>query len=323
MPRFSGRWFVILSWFVASTIRSQGGARDFPAQMRSRTGRGVLVQPARADPVVNPGVVRSARHAQCGAVPDAGRRGWERGQCADTGRTGCGLDAPVRRTIVGGVAAERAGRMVRRGRDDHFPRKGAGDLRTITTYQNFELKADFWADDTMNSAIFVRCPSELKTDLSSKTCYEVNIYDPHASWPTGSVNEVQTTLPERIQTAGKWNWYEIMLEGSRIAVKLNGKTTVDARNDLFTSGTIALQANGPGSGAGRSGFGISRFVRCDRYDDWTRRAPLLPAPSTRSPRPRCGFDVVLNWAGDHAAGSPGTESVFSADGRWTMAYVCR
>ena len=59
---------------------------------------------------------------------------------------------------------------------------------------------------------------------------------------------------------------QIMLEGSRIAVKLNGKTTVDARNDQFTSGTIALQANGPGSAGGAIGFGISGFVRCDRYE---------------------------------------------------------
>jgi 3-keto-disaccharide hydrolase len=132
--------------------------------------------------------------------------------------------------------------------------KAPGILRTIATYQNFELKADFWADDTMNSGIFVRCPSDLNTSLSSKVCYEVNIYDPHASWPTGSVNEVQTTLPERIQAAGKWNSYEIMLEGSRIVVKLNGKTTVDARNDLFASGTIALQANGPGSAGGAIRF---------------------------------------------------------------------
>jgi hypothetical protein len=132
--------------------------------------------------------------------------------------------------------------------------KAPGILRTIATYQNFELKADFWADDTMNSGIFVRCPSDLNTSLSSKVCYEVNIYDPHASWPTGSVNEVQTTLPERMQTAGKWNSYEIMLEGSRIVIKLNGKITVDARNDLFTSGTIALQANGPGSAGGAIRF---------------------------------------------------------------------
>jgi hypothetical protein len=132
--------------------------------------------------------------------------------------------------------------------------KTPGILRTINTYQNFELKADFWADDTMNSGIFVRCPADLNASPSSKVCYEVNIYDPHASWPTGSVNEVQTTLPERIQTAGKWNSYEIMLEGSRIVVTLNGKTTVDARNNLFTSGTIALQANGPGSAGGAIRF---------------------------------------------------------------------
>jgi hypothetical protein len=79
------------------------------------------------------------------------------------------------------------------------------------------------------------------------------------------VNEVQSTLPERFQTAGKWNSYEITLEGSRIAVKLNGKTAVDARNDLFTSGTIALQANGPGSAGGAIRFEY-RFRRYDRYD---------------------------------------------------------
>ena len=61
-------------------------------------------------------------------------------------------------------------------------------------------------------------------------------------------------MPERFQTAGKWNSYEIMLEGSRIVVKLNGKTTVDARNDQFTGGTIALQANGPGSSGGTIRF---------------------------------------------------------------------
>ena len=185
--------------------------------------------------------------------------------------------------------------------------KAPGILRTITTYQNFELRADFWADDTMNSAIFVRCPAELKTDLSSKTCYEVNIYDPHASWPTGSVNEVQTTLPERIHTAGKWNWDEIRLEGSRIAVKLNGKTTVDARNDLFTSGTIALQGEWrPDQRAGRSGFGISGFVRsvidtrlravliCARAADWhvsLNGARVCHANDTRR---RCSVVVQRN-----------------------------
>jgi hypothetical protein len=126
----------------------------------------------------------------------------------------------------------------------------SGYLRTTGTFQDFELHAEFWADKTMNSAIFVRCPTDVKANISPRTCYEVNIYDPHELWPTGSVNEVQSTLPNRIETAGKWNQYEITLEGNRIIVKLNGKTTVDARDDRFGSGTIALQANGPGSGGG-------------------------------------------------------------------------
>ena len=126
----------------------------------------------------------------------------------------------------------------------------SGYLRTVKTFENFELKAEFWADMTMNSAIFVRCPSDLKTNVSPRTCYEVNIFDPHELWPTGSVNDVHSVLPNRIDTAGRWNLYEITLDGSAIRVKLNGKTTVDARDGRFTSGTIALQANGPGSSGG-------------------------------------------------------------------------
>ena len=129
-----------------------------------------------------------------------------------------------------------------------------GYLRTTKTFQNFELKAEFWADETMNSAIFVRCPSDPKLNVSPRTCYEVNIYDPHELWPTGSVNEIQTTLPTRIPTAARWNQYEITLDGTRIMVKLNGKTTVDAKDDRFTSGTIALQANGPGGKGGVINF---------------------------------------------------------------------
>lgn len=106
----------------------------------------------------------------------------------------------------------------------------------------------------MNSAIFVRCPSDLKASISPRACYEVNIYDPHELWPTGSVNDVQSVLPDRIATAGRWNQYEIALEGASIRVKLNGRTTVDARDSRFASGPIALQANGPGSGGGRIRF---------------------------------------------------------------------
>ena len=130
----------------------------------------------------------------------------------------------------------------------------SGYLRTTQTFRNFELSVEFMADRSMNSAVFVRCPSDLTVNVSPRTCYEVNIFDPHELWPTGSVNDVQSVLPDRIDTAGRWNLYEIALVGGRIVVKLNGRTTVDAVDNRFGSGTLALQANGPGSKGGTVSF---------------------------------------------------------------------
>ena len=78
--------------------------------------------------------------------------------------------------------------------------KGTGFLITPKSYGNFELKADFWADKSVNSGIFIRCADGTP---GAMTCYEVNIFDAHAEWPTGSVNNVKTVLPEQAQHHGK------------------------------------------------------------------------------------------------------------------------
>ena len=38
-----------------------------------------------------------------------------------------------------------------------------------------------------NSGVFIRCPAE--GPITQGNAFEVNIYDPHDSWPTGSINE--------------------------------------------------------------------------------------------------------------------------------------
>ena len=76
------------------------------------------------------------------------------------------------------------------------------------------------------------------------TCYEINIFDAHAEWPTGSVNNLKTVLPERPNTTEKWNTFEITADGTHLVVKVNGKTTVDARDERRATGTIALQEGG-------------------------------------------------------------------------------
>ena len=123
------------------------------------------------------------------------------------------------------------------------PDAGRGFMATTAHYADFQLTVDFWIDDTANSGVFLRCPAEGAT--SQGNAFEVNIFDPHTTWPTGSINEVAKiqTVP---QTAGKWNTFEITADGDHLVVQLNGQTTVDARSDRHQSGPIALQYNGAG-----------------------------------------------------------------------------
>ena len=123
------------------------------------------------------------------------------------------------------------------------PDAGRGFMATTAHYADFQLTIDFWIDDTANSGVFLRCPAE--GAISQGNAFEVNIFDPHTTWPTGSINEVAKiqTVP---QTAGKWNTFEITADGDHLVVQLNGQTTVDARSDRNQSGPIALQYNGAG-----------------------------------------------------------------------------
>ena len=123
------------------------------------------------------------------------------------------------------------------------PDAGRGFMATTAHYADFQLTVDFWIDDTANSGVFLRCPAE--GAISQGNAFEVNIFDPHTTWPTGSLNEVAKiqTVP---QTAGKWNTFEITADGDHLVVQLNGQTTVDARSDRHQSGPIALQYNGAG-----------------------------------------------------------------------------
>ena len=123
------------------------------------------------------------------------------------------------------------------------PDAGRGFMATTAHYADFQLTVDFWIDDTANTGVFLRCPAE--GAISQGNAFEVNIFDPHTTWPTGSINEVAKiqTVP---QTAGKWNTFEITADGDHLVVQLNGQTTVDARSDRHQSGPIALQYNGVG-----------------------------------------------------------------------------
>src|ERR671918_2737097 len=62
-----------------------------------------------------------------------------------------------------------------------------GHLVSKNSYKDFQIRAEFWADHTTNSGIFIRL-SDPK-NITAKNSYEVNIYDqrPDPSFGTGGI----------------------------------------------------------------------------------------------------------------------------------------
>ena len=118
--------------------------------------------------------------------------------------------------------------------------KDPGYLVSKTSYKDFQIKAEFWADEEANSGIFIRCDQAKKID--AKICYEVNIYDkrPDPSYGTGGIVDVAKVDPMP-KAAGKWNTYEITAQGSHLVVVLNGQKTADVQDSKHASGPLALQ----------------------------------------------------------------------------------
>lgn len=125
---------------------------------------------------------------------------------------------------------------------------GGGFLATRTTFADFELRVEYWIDDVANSGVFLRCPDA--GPITAANAYEVNIFDAHAEWPTGSINEVGRRVGEG-RTSGRWNRFDVRAEGSRLAVRLNGATVLEAEDDRHARGVVALQT--------LTGEGVVRF----------------------------------------------------------------
>jgi hypothetical protein len=127
--------------------------------------------------------------------------------------------------VVDGAIAYRAG-------------SGPGFLCTSKSYGDFELKVDFWVDAVANSGVFLRCPES--GSITATNAYEVNIYDPHEQWPTGSIKDVAVRQGDT-RSVGRWSSYHIIAQGNHLVVRFDGRVVVDTRDDREKSGPIGLQ----------------------------------------------------------------------------------
>jgi hypothetical protein len=118
---------------------------------------------------------------------------------------------------------------------------GASFLVSKQSYSDFTLRVEFWASPDANSGIFLRCQDP--STINDRNCYEANIFDqrPDPSFGTGGIVHIAPVAEPRPTAGNKWSVYVITLEGDHLLVQLNGKTTVDVQDQLFSDGPFALQ----------------------------------------------------------------------------------
>jgi hypothetical protein len=120
--------------------------------------------------------------------------------------------------------------------------KGKGGfLVSKSSYKDFQLRAEFWADHNTNSGIYMRC-ADPKV-ITDKSCYEANIFDqrPDPTYGTGGVVHLAPVSQPMPKAGGKWNTYEITAKGPQLVVVLNGVQTAKLDDKQFAQGPIALQ----------------------------------------------------------------------------------
>jgi hypothetical protein len=86
--------------------------------------------------------------------------------------------------------------------------KGKGGfLVSKNSYKDFQIRAEFWADHTTNSGVFIRITDPNK--ITATDAYEVNIYDhrPDPSYGTGAIVNFAKVEPMP-KAGGKWNTYD-------------------------------------------------------------------------------------------------------------------
>ena len=119
-----------------------------------------------------------------------------------------------------------------------------GYLVSKDSYTDFEIRAEFWADETANSGVFIRCQDRNK--VGADNSYEVNIFDkrPDPNYGTGAIVDTAKVAQPGPKAAERWNTFEITARGDRLVVVFNGQQTVDVRDTKYRSGPIALQSAG-------------------------------------------------------------------------------
>ena len=121
------------------------------------------------------------------------------------------------------------------------PGTSAGWLNTLSPSNDYVLKLQFHGASNVNSGVFVRAQKEGRPWVTGYEC-QIWAHMPDG-FNTGSLVGSVKAQPAKI-IAGRWNRYEITVDGDYFVVVLNGKTLLDAHNSKHLTGeVIGLQCN--------------------------------------------------------------------------------
>ncbi len=132
-----------------------------------------------------------------------------------------------------------------------------GFLRYDRKLSDFTLQLEYRMSKKCNSGVCLRSPEPYDgaETLPSRIGYEVQILDdaglPPSKTSSGAFYGKLAPLKNTAKQAGEWNTLEIIADGPKIKVTLNGEvvqdvdqTTVDAIKDRPREGYLALQNHG-------------------------------------------------------------------------------
>jgi len=140
------------------------------------------------------------------------------------------------------------------------PKDGGGNLLTDKDYANFVLRFEFRMEPGGNNGIGIRAP--LAGDIAYSGM-EIQVLDhDHEKYkgrvkPTqyhGSVYGVFPAKTGALKPAGEWNREEIVADGRRIKVTVNGKVILDENLDDVKDPAVLEKHPGLKRSSGRVGF---------------------------------------------------------------------
>ena len=140
------------------------------------------------------------------------------------------------------------------------PLDGGGNLYTEKEYANFVFRFEFKTEPGGNNGVGIRAP------LDGDAAYqgmEIQILDDGHEKYKGKIKSEQhhgsvyDTIPARtgfLKPAGEWNTEEIMAQGSRIRVTLNGVIILDADLNMVKEAVVLKKHPGLKNKTGHIGF---------------------------------------------------------------------